>query len=247
MADLTTKKKSRGGNREAEIERRKLRSRREIGSKRPRIGRRVRRRTEKRNKASETCSGREIRTIEDKFYAGKALQEDMEASGKIGAELQECVILIENTLTSGAETSDAPSTSNASIPESNTSTPQPTNIKARLPKLEVRIFNGKVHEWQEFWDSFQSAIHDNAQLSDVDKFCYLRGLIEGPVKATIAGFSLTADNYNTAVELLERRFGKKVAIERAHVSQLLNVQPVYSAKDVRGLRIFHDTVETHYH
>ena len=56
-----------------------------------------------------------------------------------------------------------------------------------------------------------------------NKFCYLRGLIEGPGKATIAGFSLATDNYNTAVELLGRRFGKKVAIERAHVSQLLNV------------------------
>ena len=183
---------------------------------------------------------------EDENSTQEALQEDMEASGKIRAEMQECVILIEDILASGAETSDAPSTSNASIFESNTSTPQPTNIKARLPKLEVRKFNGKVHEWQEFWNSFRSAIHDNTQLSDVDKFCYLRGLIEGPAKATIAGFSLTADNYNTAVELLGRRFGKKVAIERAHVSQLLNVQPVYSAKDVRGLRIFHDTVETHY-
>ncbi|CAB4002999.1 Hypothetical predicted protein, partial [Paramuricea clavata] len=53
-------------------------------------------------------------------------------------------------------------------------------------------------------------------------------------------------NYAAAVELLERRFGKKVAIERAHVSQLLKVPPVYGEKDVRGLRILHDTVETHY-
>ena len=120
------------------IERRTSRSRRKIGSERPRVGRRVRRRTEKRNKASETCSGREIRTIENigrrntKNDTQEALQEDMEASGKIRAELQECVILIEDTLASGAETSDAPSTSNASIFESNTSTPQPTNVKARL-------------------------------------------------------------------------------------------------------------------
>ena len=179
---------------------------------------------------------------EDKDSTQKALQEDIEASEKIRAELQQCVILIDDTLANGAETSDAPSTSNASISESNTSTPQPTSINARLPKLEVRKFNGKVHEWQEFWGSFQNAIHDNAQLSVVDKFCYLRELIEGSAKATIAEFSLTADNYNTAVELLGRRFGKKVAIEQAHVSQLLNVQSVYSAKDVRGLRIFLDTV-----
>ena len=68
-------------------------------------------------------------------------------------------------------------------------------------------------------------------MSDVDKFCYLQGLIERPAKATIAGFSLTADNYNMVVKLLGRRFGKKVAIEQVHMSQLLNVQPVYSAKD----------------
>ena len=65
------------------VERRTWRSRREIGNERPRVGRRVRWRTERRNKASETCSGREIRTIENigrgntnndmrgrKFYAG---------------------------------------------------------------------------------------------------------------------------------------------------------------------------------
>ena len=44
-------------------------------------------------------------------------------------------------------------------------------------------------------------IHDNVQLLDVDKFCYLQGLIARPAKATIAGFSLTADNYNMVVKL----------------------------------------------
>ena len=235
MADLTTKKKSRGGHRG--LVGKLVANARELvegydGERKSAI-KQAKLALEEKLEQLKTLDEETQRMIcEDENSMQEALQEDMEASGKIGAELQECIILIEDTLTSGAETSDAPSTSNASIPESNTSTPQPTNIKARLPKLEVRKFNGKVHEWQEFWDSFRSAIHDNAQLSDVDQFCYLRGLIEGPAKATIAGFSLTADNYNTAVELLERRFGKKVATERAHVSQLLNVQPVYSAKDV---------------
>ena len=59
--------------------------------------------------------------------------------------------------------------------------------KVPLPKLEVRKFYGMIYEWQEFWDSYQSAIHQNDSLSDIGKFSYLRGLIEVPAKASIAG------------------------------------------------------------
>ena len=31
--------------------------------------------------------------------------------------------------------------------------------RVKLPKLEVRKFSGKLEEWQEFWDSFENAIH----------------------------------------------------------------------------------------
>ena len=43
-------------------------------------------------------------------------------------------------------------------------------MRAKLPKLEVRHFNTKVDEWQEFWDGYESSIHSNPNLSDVDKF-----------------------------------------------------------------------------
>jgi hypothetical protein len=175
----------------------------------------------------------------------EAFLEEIESSAKVRAEMQEAIILINGALTTGEQTlvtEPSGSSSNAMADLENGG----SSSHVRLPKLEVRKFDGKIHEWQEFWDSFKSAIHNNTRLSDVDKFSYLRGLTEGPAKATIAGFSLTAENYAAAVELLELRFGKKVAIERAHVSQLLKVPPVYGEKDVRGLRILHDTVETHY-
>lgn len=120
------------------------------------------------------------------------------------------------------------------------------NVRAKLPKLEVRKFNGKLEEWQEFWDSFNSAIHENDDLSDVDKFTYLKGLITGSAKAAIAGFALTAVNYGSAVELLKKRYGKDTLIRRAHIRELLNVQAVYSARDSSRLRALFDIIETHY-
>ena len=116
--------------------------------------------------------------------------------------------------------------------------------RVKLPKLEVRNFVGKLEEWQEFWDSFESAIHLNDSLSKVDKFSYLRGLLVGPARSAIAGFTLTSANYESAVELLKNRYRKKTAIQRAHVNELLNVQPVYNERDAQRLRSLYDFLET---
>jgi len=43
-----------------------------------------------------------------------------------------------------------------------------------IEQLEMEKFSGKLGEWQEFWDLFESAIHlhVNNGLSNVDKFSY---------------------------------------------------------------------------
>ena len=43
-------------------------------------------------------------------------------------------------------------------------------VRAKLPKLEVKKFGGKLQGWQEFWDSFDSTANQNEDLVDVDKF-----------------------------------------------------------------------------
>ena len=120
------------------------------------------------------------------------------------------------------------------------STPKTT---AKLPKLEVKKFSGKIQEWQEFWDSFESAIDSNKSLSAVDKFAYLRSLI---ARSTIAGFALTSANYAAAVEVLKKRYGKETAIQRAHVNDLLNLPPVFNEKDTSRLRKLYDGCESHF-
>ena len=120
------------------------------------------------------------------------------------------------------------------------------NVRAKLPKLEVRRFNGKVDEWQEFWDCYESSIHSNPNLLNIDKFSYLRDLLGGAARTTIVGLALTAANYEVAIDLLRRRFGKPVVIERTHVNELLNVAPVFNERDTTGLRRFYNKIEIHH-
>ena len=44
----------------------------------------------------------------------------------------------------------------------------------RLPRLELRKFDGNILKWQEFWDTFESTIHKNNDLHNIDKFNYIR-------------------------------------------------------------------------
>ena len=190
----------------------------------------------------------------------KSTEEDVTAeigeSARLKAEVTQRLVAIDEKLNVVTGTpppsSEGQATSsflNVNQENGNLNAATPTtqkNARVKLPKLEVRKFNSKLHEWQEFWDSFESAIHTNESLSNVDKFSYLRGLLLEPARSEIAGFALTSANYESAVDLLKRRYGKKTAIQRALVNELLNARPVYSDKDTARLRSFYDLVETKY-
>lgn len=77
---------------------------------------------------------------------------------------------------------------------------------------------------------------NNATLADVDKFSYLRGLLVKLVRSAIAGFSLTSVNYKAATGLLKRSYGKRTAIQRTHIKDLMNIEPIYSERDAHWLR-----------
>ena len=119
-------------------------------------------------------------------------------------------------------------------------------VKAKLPQLELKKFSGKVSEWQEFWDAFESAIDNDEDLAAVDKLKYLRSFLEEPARNVIAGIPLTENDYNTAVDILKSRFAKPSVIQRAHINEMINLPAVLNEKNVTRLRTLQDQIEIHY-
>ena len=126
------------------------------------------------------------------------------------------------------------------------STQRSTQRKARLPKLEMKRFSGNICQWQEFWDCFESSVDGDQELAPVVKLNYLRGLLDGPAKAAVAGFESTNANYNEALEVLKERYGKRSVIQRSHINGIKSVNAVRDDEDILGLRRFQDTIEVHY-
>ena len=115
--------------------------------------------------------------------------------------------------------------------------------KVKLPKLSLERFNGEVTKWWTFWDTFDSSINGNPGLSDIDKFIYLKSLLEGIASKAASGLKLTAANYAEAVSILRKRFGNKQQISK-HMENLLGIDAITFQHNLKGLRHLYDTDET---
>ena len=91
-------------------------------------------------------------------------------------------------------------------------TAQPVNqnaVHTRLPKLYLPKFRGDVTKWNTVWDSFQSVVHRNEGISNINKFNYLNSVLQGATARAIQGLTLTEANYDAAVKLLQECFEAK--------------------------------------
>eukprot|EP00794_Sanderia_malayensis_P006280 gene6280-7002_t len=116
----------------------------------------------------------------------------------------------------------------------------------RLPKIEMKSFNGDPKEWIQFWDVFERNIHLNTSLARVNKMQYLKGLLKGAAANAISHLLITEDNYQPAVEALKQRYGQPALLRNSHLAALKEVEPVYNSKELTRLRRLHDEVDCHY-
>ena len=92
---------------------------------------------------------------------------------------------------------------------------------------------------------YQCAVHLNGDLSDIDKFNYLRSLLGGTALDAVAGLALSSANYQQAIEVLRKRFGNRQVIISKHMDALMNMDAISSDRHVRDLRKLYDNTEAH--
>ena len=121
-------------------------------------------------------------------------------------------------------------------PAATTVTTTPTASKtSKLPKLSLPKFNGTLTDWLAFWERFLVEIDKHPDLSDINKFDYLYGLLEGAALDTVKSILPSAGNYGVLKETLLDNFGKNRKIVRAHVLRLAHLsKPELSGPSLRN-------------
>ena len=86
----------------------------------------------------------------------------------------------------------------------NTSEPQPpsqtaTKVKINLPTIELPEFSGNYAEWLSFRDIFKSLVHENPNLTEIEKMHYLRTTLKGEALRALEALTVSSANYNAAI------------------------------------------------
>ena len=100
--------------------------------------------------------------------------------------------------------------------------------ETNITQITLTKIRSDITKFQMFWDSFESAVHVNTDLSSIDKFNYLKALVEGPAASAKLGLTLTEVNYSAGVELLKERNGKNQLIISAIKTSFLYWQQSYT-------------------
>ncbi|GFW07422.1 transposon Ty3-G Gag-Pol polyprotein [Trichonephila clavipes] len=115
------------------------------------------------------------------------------------------------------------------------------NIRIKVPKYHItRFYGDDASKWLTFWNSFETAVHNNESLNKVDKFNYLKSHLGGSALNTVDGIPISAKAYDEAVELLKNRFANPEILIQAHMNKILTLQPLKNSNDLRSFRKFVD-------
>ncbi|KRZ49357.1 hypothetical protein T02_12201 [Trichinella nativa] len=83
-----------------------------------------------------------------------------------------------------------------------------TYRNVRLPRCALPKFDGDVTKFREFWNRFESSVHQQRDLADAVKLVYLRNCLTGDALGAIAGLSAANADYQVAVRGLKERFDR---------------------------------------
>ncbi|XP_062557384.1 uncharacterized protein LOC134222257 [Armigeres subalbatus] len=124
---------------------------------------------------------------------------------------------------------------------SNAHTNQVPNVQAsvRLPQINLPEFDGNFQNWLPFHDIYVALIDSSAELTDIQKFHYLRASLKGDALKVIDSYAMSEANYRVAWEVLVDRFSNNYLLKKRHLNALFEY-PRMKKESAAGL---HDLID----
>ena len=138
---------------------------------------------------------------------------------------------------------------NLSVLSTGNRSPVPLHLpgnKIKLAEIQIKPFSGDILQWRSFWEQFEVAVHKVISLSDINKFNYLKSLLDGKALQAIDRLTLSSENYCEAVNILNERFGNKQTLISVYMDELIKT-PKVSNIHVVNLRCMYDKLDRNSH
>ena len=103
---------------------------------------------------------------------------------------------------------------------------------AKLPKLTVTKFQGTHLDWLWFWSQFKTEI-DEATITQVAKFLYLKELLVPKVRSAVDGLPYNTEGYERTKAILRAKYGKPSEVVNAHIQSIIALPTVQGSQQAR--------------
>ncbi|KMQ86855.1 hypothetical protein RF55_14051 [Lasius niger] len=111
--------------------------------------------------------------------------------------------------------------------------------KTALPRIKLQNFSGAYADWPSFRDLFQSVIGENASISNIERFHYLRSCLQGPAEKLIRPLAVTGENYDRAWAILAKHYENKKELIRSNFAAFTAVGRMKGDTAEELSRIYH--------
>ena len=98
--------------------------------------------------------------------------------------------------------------------------------RPKLPESQLPKFSGDYNRWLSFKNTFVAMIDSRDDISDVEKFLYLKSALKGEALSKISIFTTSAEDYKKAWSLLVSTYEIKKIIVVRHLKGILNLPPI---------------------
>ncbi|XP_053964351.1 uncharacterized protein LOC128867266 [Anastrepha ludens] len=116
---------------------------------------------------------------------------------------------------------------------------------SRLPKMSLPTFKGEYSEFKNFMSLFESFVHNDPTIPDIEKFNHLVSCLSGEALGTVKSFQMSEENYPKALASLRKVYDNKCLIFFNTVSKLFELSKI-QRPSASSLRSMIDTVSAVY-
>ncbi|XP_037929250.1 uncharacterized protein LOC119663716, partial [Teleopsis dalmanni] len=95
-----------------------------------------------------------------------------------------------------------------------------TKRSVKLVEIKIPLFNGNVEDWQSFKKLYEKIVHENTDVSKVEKMYHLKSLLRNDALTAIKHLPVSENNYEAAWEILDQRFSNKRVSNASSVKSL---------------------------
>ncbi|XP_071578247.1 uncharacterized protein [Temnothorax nylanderi] len=113
----------------------------------------------------------------------------------------------------------------------------------RLPKIDLPSFSGAYEDWNPFYNTFNSLIHSNTSLNDIQKFHYLKSSLKGEAAEMIASHEISEVHYNDAWTRLKERYDNERLAVQNHIKAIFELPTLRKENSVTLRSILDGTLK----